>query len=88
MRIIGFVFGVLLTGSLVAQPANMDRMNRDLKVAEQIITSLLSDLKVESQSIVLGFSTKNSMIEGSYLEGFGILFSMSSRSIPSHIGFP
>ena len=84
MRIIFFLALSLMTITVFAQPVDMNRMNRDIEVAEQIIATLINETD-EIDLFVLGGVGQNSTIEGSYLEGVGILFSIGSKSFPSSL---
>jgi len=70
----------LATFLLSAQSA---RMNRDIEVAEKILESLLEEangnrISGNDKVFVIGNSAK---VEGTYLEGFGAMFSITSDNL-------
>ena len=70
---------LVLTGSLTAQQIDMDRMNRNLEAAENILSTLFESA---SQTIYEGdddyfvFKNENN-VGGTYIQGFGALFTVS-----------
>ena len=73
-----FVFLCLFPLLLGAQNKQIDRIERDIEVAEEIIASLLSEpMRGSNPSIyIVG---RGSRVEGTYLDGFGVLFTISSE---------
>ena len=72
----------LATFLLSAQTA---RMNRDIDVAEKILESLLeeangSNVKGNNKIFIIGSSPE---VEGTYIEGFGAMFSITSGDLLS-----
>ena len=77
---------VLFCFALPAQSVNTERMHRDIKVAENILSSLIQE---RNDVVIAGRNYQhggNTGVEGSYLEGFGVLFSIGSRSSLFQIG--
>lgn len=74
----------ILTGlPLAAQSVDMERMNRDIEVAENVLSALLQENRIRpsrSEFLLLGGAGG---VEGSYLEGFGVLFTISGGSFPA-----
>jgi hypothetical protein len=68
--------------ALGAQSPDMDRMKRDIEVGENILASLLQEdqesATIPSSGVFLG---DRSAVEGSYLEGFGVLFTIAPRHL-------
>lgn len=71
------LFFALILG---AQSPDMDRMKRDIEVGENILASLLEEsyegFNAYTSAMLLG---DGSNVEGSYLEGFGVLFTIAPR---------
>lgn len=68
----------LTTGILNAQSLDKDRMQRDIEVMENILASLFQENEEGMVTPNLYFANQHT-IEGSYLEGFGVLFSVAPR---------
>lgn len=73
--IITFVL-LMFAAALFAQ--DMERMKRDVEVGENILASLLEDSYGEVEVIASNlFLNGRGNVEGSYLEGFGVLFTIA-----------
>ena len=72
--------GLFLAAFLLS--AQSARMNRDIEVAEKILETLLEEeerLTVQGEDfLILGDNPK---VDGTYLEGFGAMFSITSGSM-------
>lgn len=60
---------------LWAQGPDTDRLQREIEVAENILASLLETAGEEEQPNARFFFSRN-QVEGAYLEGFGVLFTI------------
>ena len=72
-RVKKLIFGAvafMLAGIVAAQDIDHDRMNRDIEIAENILNTLSN--QGEGYKIYMGGMD----IEGSYLEGYGVIFSI------------
>lgn len=76
---------LLFSLTLWAQKPDMERMKRDIEVGENILATLLEEEYEVYPSHTLFIGNQRN-VEGSYLEGFGILFSISSGRILRAIG--
>ena len=69
--------GLFLAAFLLS--AQSARMNRDIEVAEKILETLLEENYQEGQQDeAIFFLTNNAKVEGTYVEGFGAMFSIAS----------
>jgi hypothetical protein len=73
-RIVIFLIGIVASGTVIAQKIDDQRMNRDLEVARNILSTLI---KTEAGGMFGGES-----IEASFVEGYGVIF-----TIPRHMVF-
>lgn len=72
-KIVGLVaMAFLIIGTVNAQSIDMGRMDRDIKIAENILSTLL---RPDNKGYFFG-----SNIEGNYLEGYGVTFSLPNKS--------
>lgn len=67
-RIVIFLIGIVVAGAAIAQNIDDQRMNRDLEVARNILSTLI---RTESGSTYGGGA-----IEASYVEGYGVIFTI------------
>ncbi|MDH5475459.1 MAG: hypothetical protein OEX22_07200 [Cyclobacteriaceae bacterium] len=63
---------LMIVGTGKAQTIDMERMNRDIKIAEDILSTLI---RSENRGYFFG-----SNVEGNYLEGYGVTFSLPNNS--------
>jgi hypothetical protein len=64
--------------AVLVQAQDMERMKRDIEVTENILSSLLQEDYESGQATRLFFGASGA-IEGSYIEDFGVLFTIAPR---------
>lgn len=82
------LIGILLTGvssPAYAQDIDANRMNRDLRIMENILGELFKTQYGETPqgsaaTIVSGLNFRSNNVRGTYLPGFGVIFDIKSRS--------
>lgn len=78
----------ICAAAILAQAPDMERMKRDIEVGENILASLLEEhtdgVKVYSSNLFFG---RHSKVEGSYLEDFGVLFTIAPSQALGAIGW-
>ncbi|MDH5368162.1 MAG: emp24/gp25L/p24 family protein, partial [Cyclobacteriaceae bacterium] len=66
---------LMIVGTAKAQTIDMERMDRDIKIAEDILSTLLMKEAKGRNNFYFG-----SKVEGNYLEGYGVTFSLPNNS--------
>ena len=75
---------ILMFFAVQARSQDMERMKRDIEVAENILATLVEEGYSESLEGAVALGGR-SEVEGSYLEGFGVLFTLSAGAPLGHI---
>ena len=77
------LIGLFLSTGIVAQEVDLDRMNRNIEAAENILATLFESAAqeiYEEEDDFFVLKNKNS-VEGTYIRGFGALFTVSPRFV-------
>ncbi len=85
-RIVFFLMGFLLANCAWAQPVNPERMNREIEIVENILSSLVQEQFQETYGTRTIWAGRGD-VEGSYLEDFGILYTINSNFLPGAYNF-
>ena len=65
-------------GTALAQPVDLDRINREIEVAEQIIGDLIKEIPEEPTHLISPFLGRG-IVEGNYIKDFGVIFTINPR---------
>jgi len=78
-----FAFAFMLNADIVAQNFDANRMNRDIKIMENILGEMFKTYNNNQRSsgdlVFSGFSGSQN-VRGTYLPGFGVIFNVNTNS--------